>query len=177
MITVDIDDREVLDTLQRLIDRAGNPAPALKQIGEQLAESTKLRFRDGEAPDGTPWALNSDVTTLGYLGVFKGSHKKDGSLSRKGATRAAGKKPLIGETKSLSTTITRQVSGNEVAIGSPMEYASTHQFGARQGQIGRNRRGGPIPWGDIPARPFLGLSESDRTMVLDVINDYLSGPS
>ncbi len=34
------------------------------------------------------------------------------------------------------------------------------------------KRGAPIPWGDIPARPFLGLSD-DEADVRDIVARYL----
>lgn len=55
-----------------------------------------------------------------------------------------------------------------------MEYAAAQQFGMKKGYAGANKRGSPIPWGDIPARPFLGISDHDRGMILDEISDYLS---
>jgi len=32
----------------------------------------------------------------------------------------------------------------------------------------------PIPWGDIPARPFLGLSDEDRSGILDIVSEALA---
>ena len=40
-----------------------------------------------------------------------------------------------------------------------LDYATPHQFVTEQGEFGLTSRGGPIPWGDIPARPFLGWSD------------------
>ncbi|MBY0349775.1 phage virion morphogenesis protein [Tabrizicola sp.] len=57
--------------------------------------------------------------------------------------------------------------------GSPMIYATTQQFGAAQGAFGRTARNGPIPWGTIPARPFLGLSPEDETNILDTLSEWL----
>ena len=50
---------------------------------------------------------------------------------------------------------------------------SKHQFGAEKGAFGATSRGTPIPWGDIPARPFLGLSADDRDGVRDRILDFI----
>lgn len=169
---IEIDDREILAALQRLGAAGGNLTPALKHIGEALVASTKRRFRTGTAPDGSPWAPNSQVTILGYLDRYKSSYTKGGRLSKSGAGRAAGKKPLIGESRSLSTTIKYEVSGNTLRVGSPMEYAGTQQYGARKHSFA----GGKSPWGDIPARPFLGLSTADRKEVLEILAEHL-GPA
>ena len=58
----------------------------------------------------------------------------------------------------LRGTLTYQAGPKEVRIGTPLVYGATHQFGR----------------GAIPARPFLGLSQSDEQELLDILNDHLS---
>ena len=58
----------------------------------------------------------------------------------------------------LRGTLTYQAGPKEVRIGTPLIYGATHQFGR----------------GAIPARPFLGLSQSDEQELLDILNDHLS---
>ena len=65
-----------------------------------------------------------------------------------------------------------------VGIGSPMVYAGTFNFGAKSGEFGfgmyATRQGSfPIPWGNIPARRFLGLSAADKVNVADLIRSYM----
>lgn len=181
MISIKVNDQQVLDTLNGLISRGKDLRPAFKEIGEDMVDSTKRRFATATGPDGTPWAVNSPLTLERYLGVFKSSYKKDGSLSKRGEARIANKKPLTGETKALQTTINYQITGaNGVSVGSPMVYAAIQQFGAKSGEFGfgiyKTRVGSfPIPWGDIPARPFLGVSSSDRENILDILENYLHG--
>lgn len=169
MITIQVNDKQVLDMLGELSKRCANLQPAMREIGEDIAESTKRRFGTATAPDGTPWAPNSPRTTIPfYLGAFGGSHKKDGSLSKRGAARSAAKKPLTGETKALQTTINYQLEGSSaVRIGSPMVYAAMQQFG------GITSPTSMIPGKIIPARPFLGISEVDKTNILEIIGSYL----
>ena len=62
---------------------------------------------------------------------------------------------------------------NELLIGSPRIYASTHQFGAKKGAFGQTARGAPIPWGDIPACLFLGISDDDGNYIIDAVGDFL----
>jgi phage virion morphogenesis protein len=159
--------RQVVLVLDQLADRMDDMSPALVEIGEDMVEAMKSRFVTTRAPDGTPWAPNSLVTIAGYVGLFKGSHKKDGSLSKKGAARAASKKPGTGETRALQTTINYQLQSNEVvAIGSPMVYAAMFNFGGKQDQF-------PHLWGDIPAREFAGFSDADRANIIDIVGTYL----
>lgn len=175
MITIEIHDDEVRAAFDRLREAAIDPQPILAALGERLAETTKRRFETSTGPDGQPWAPNSPVTlALLTKGMGKSYRTKAGGLNTKGTARLAGKKPLIGESKALSHGIDYQLEPNAVIIGSPMKYAGVQQFGAAQGALGRNRRGGPIPWGTIPARPFLGVSADDKAEILEILRDALA---
>ncbi|WP_219213321.1 phage virion morphogenesis protein [Variovorax boronicumulans] len=161
--------REVLVVLDQLLGRMDDMRPALLEIGEDQTQSVKRRFTTATAPDGSAWAPNKQSTMDAYLGLFKGSHKKDGSLSKKGTARTAAKKPGTGETKALQTTINYQLQGADtVAIGSPMVYAAMFNFGGTRSQF-------PHLWGDIPAREAFGFSDDDRANILNVVESYLLG--
>ena len=176
MIRIEIDDREVRQALAELQRRVGDMTPAMREIGDVLAQSTIDRFKASTAPDGSRWAPNSPATILSYLQGKSGAFsKRDGRLTKKGAAVVMKKKPLIGETKSLSSKFSHRADRASVEVFSTVKYAATHQIGAKKGEYGRTRRGAPIPWGDIPARPFMGLSESDKRSVLEIIEEHLAG--
>lgn len=176
MITIEIHDQEVTAAFNRLLAANRDLTPAMRAIGERLTETTKRRFASSTGPDGKRWAPNTDATLRAMLHRGKGSFtKKTGALSAKGGRVLAAKKPLIGVSKALSTTINYRAGATNVAIGSPMEYAATHQFGVLKGALGRTKRGAPIPWGNIPARPFLGVSQADKTDILEVLQAHLLG--
>ncbi len=40
-------------------------------------------------------------------------------------------------------------------------------------QFGGNKSKFPNLWGDIPARPFLGISDADEKMIVSTVNEYL----
>lgn len=175
LLQIDIDDREVLAVLAKLAKRAGDLSPALREIGEDLVDSTQRRFATGTGPDGQRWAPNSQTTFLRYLGskdrpggVFS---KRDGKLRKKGVGAALGKKPLV-DSGTLASTINYQVvdGGRTLLVGSPQKYAAVQQFGAKKGSLGKG-----APWGDIPARPFLGISAADRASIVDIVSGYLAG--
>lgn len=167
MINIEIDDELLRLTFTALAASAKDPRPVLNQVGELLIDSTKQRFGTSTGPDGTPWAKNSEATLMRYLGKYSGAFsKRDGKLTKSGAGRAGGKKPLIGETGDLSRQIYKRIDGNSLIVGSTAPYGAMQQFGGSKSKF-------PNLWGDIPARPFLGLSDQDRVMILDEIADYL----
>lgn len=171
MIDVKIDNKNVIEAMDRLAKATANPRPALLTIGEKLVVSTKKRFDTSTAPDGSRWAPNSQATYLQQITDSKGRklksyHRKDGRINSRGAEKMIGKKPLIGKTGLLAQQISYALDGNGLRIGSPMEYAAMQQFGGKKSQF-------PNLWGDIPARPFLGISDADETMILRTVNDYL----
>lgn len=112
MIGIEIDDRQVKAALEQLQRRVANMTPAMREIGELLTETTKQRFATSTALDGSRWAENSPVT-----------------LAKK-----KGRRPLIGETKRLSTEIDYQAGARSVDVGSSIAYAAVQQFGARPGR-------------------------------------------
>lgn len=169
MIKVELIDTEAQAMFARLFSMGTNMRPLMQDIGEHVTETTKQRFQTSTAPDGTPWAPNTQTTYVQFLGKFKGGTGKDGRLNKAGAKRAAGKKPLIGETRALSTTINYEAGDDYVQIGSPMIYAAVQQFGAK----GKSFTGGKTPWADIPARPFLGLSAEDQANMGSAAKEHL----
>lgn len=140
-----------------LVKRGTDLRPLNQELGEYLTEATKQRFQTSTAPDGTQWESNAPATYLAYLEKFSGSYGKSGQLSKAGANRAAGKKPLIGETGRLSREIYYQADANSVEISSGLIYSAIHQFGGVQ----------------IPARPYLGLSAEDEVEITEIAGAYL----
>lgn len=129
--------------LQELQRRTQNLRPLLLEIGEDITESTKQRFVTTTDPDGNQWVKNSQVT-----------------LDRK-----SGSRPLTNEGH-LAASIHYSVGNNSVEIGSNLDQAAMMQFGGTKAEFSHL-------WGDIPARPYLGLSVDDEQTVLDLIKDYL----
>ncbi len=183
MITIAIDDQQVRQAFSNLIASGRSPRPVLQQIGEMLVDSTKQRFGTATAPDGTPWAPNSPATMIAWLrkksgkfeghkrtgnrdGYFYGKGDKKGKLAAKGIATVMAKRVLIGDTTDLARQIFPVVGGDYVQIGSDRPYAAMQQFGGAKSKF-------PNLWGDIPARPFLGLSDQDTQNILDTISEYL----
>lgn len=173
---VTLDVTPALRDLQSVANKLGNLGPVHRQIGELLVDSSKGRFANSQAPDGTTWQALSQATLSAYVGTFgKSNFGKSGRINSKGAARVMGRKPLV-DSGTLARTIFYTVSadGNELAVGSPMEYAAVQNFGQPKGASGAMKNGRPIPWGDIPAREFIGLSNDDTAMMERQYTDYIA---
>lgn len=151
-ITLDFNDSEVKEKLAALELRVGNLLPAMELLGQKFVEQTRQNIEKSTDWAGRPLAPNSPTTLL-----FK-----------------RGTKPLI-DTGNLREHIEFSTTGDHsVAIRALEKQAATMQFGARKGEFGTNARGAPIPWGDIPARPFFPDDEAAIDSATEILMKYLS---
>lgn len=160
MIEIALDDAELRGALDRLVGALADPAPAMADIADLLFESTDQRFDTGLSPAGTPWAPRSPATLAAYAAARP--------------VKRPGPKPLT-VSRGLRESLFPFSGPDHAGVASSALYSAVHQFGAARGAFGSDRRARPIPWGDIPARPFLGVSEQDRQDILDAVAEWLSG--
>jgi phage gpG-like protein len=169
-IRFSISDKEVLSALHRLAQSA-TPAQirlAMREIGEVLTASTKRRFYTGTDPDGNRWPGLAQSTVLARLSNVSGAYsKKTGRISKKGSTAAMNLNPLV-DTRELSTTIRYQIvnGGAAVDIGTNRTFDESADVGAEVHQFGTKN-------GRIPKRPFFGVSDLDKTSILDSLTRFL----
>lgn len=138
-ITVDL---RGLQAAQSMLDRlAGLDRRALlDDIGSVLENSARERIQiSQQSPDGEPWERWS---------------------SRYAKGRSSGKS-LLQDEGDLLDSLDHEATESEVAIGSNLEYAATHQFGD--------------PERNIPARPYLGISKDDDLQIQDLVIGHLEG--
>ena len=164
MVTVEFNDAEVSAAIARIQAHLSDLSPLMNEIGMFLVRSTEERFSATEAPDGSKWALRSPVTIAHYLRT----------------KQTFG--PILHKSGDLPRSISHQYDDASVTIGSNLIYSAVLQFGAAQGafgaSIGKDSKGRDhfhsIPWGNIPARPFIGLSGDDRQNILDTVQEWLA---
>ena len=173
MIQISLDATGANAEIHRLLRAVQNPQPAFKAIGELVMEFTKTRFEVSQDPYGTPWAPNKPSTMEALLRGHAKNRTRKGAVSARGQRVLAGKKPLIGESKSLSKQFAWRLLGNGVEIRSTMVYAAMQQFGGKKSQF-------PNLWGDIPARPFFpdaarGLPPALAQRIQQVLVEALLG--
>jgi phage virion morphogenesis protein len=147
-------------------------APGLQReafpiLGGLLESQTKDRFGKGLDPDGRPWAPWSKA----YAATRRKGH---------GILLAGGH---------LRDSIAWQMDGDELKVGSNLDYAAIHQFGSgdmvvtvpaheRTNLFGREVA--PFQVGayqrhpNIPARPYAGVSEADAIEAEAALIEWLA---
>lgn len=157
-----VDDAAVLAALDGVI-RAGHELLPLQQnLGELLVQRTNRRFDTGTGPFGVPWApLNPQ---------YAKEKRRGGPLVKTG--ELAGKVGGLG--------IVYQIAGDDLLVGTDRPHARVHQFGAtirpKTAAALIFSMGGVTVFADevtIPARPFLGIDDDDRTEILAEVEDWL----
>jgi phage virion morphogenesis protein len=148
---IEVDDREILAALRQLTAITSNLAPAFAEIGEQLKSNATERFVRQVDPDGNPWARLSDVTIERKLQDSQIAHNANTKLVAHGY---------------LMNQLAYQINGDNLEFGTNRVYGAMMQFGGTKAQF-------PHLWGDIPARPFLGISNQDKTDVLNILSRHI----
>jgi len=164
IVTVTIDNKAVTDALRLMGEKARNPAPVLKAIGERLVRSTEERFDKEEDPEGNRWRLLTYSRPGRYRSRdrYRPTHGTRGE-QLKGFREYLERKKILTDTGALRDSIYPEVEGSILCVGSPMKYAAVHQLGSAPEHRAR-----------IPARPYLGMSRDDEVEVLAIIGDYLT---
>ena len=156
-MTINFDTTELDRVLQHASQQLTNTEPLMEDISRQLVTETKLNFDFGGRP---AWAGLSPLTI---------------------ARRRGGAGAILQDSGVLKRSINASHTVDTATVGSNLKYAPTHQFGARQGEFGRSDRNTPLPWGDIPARPFIPIDKNGDIsydgflVVREVVNGYLAG--
>lgn len=128
--------------LQKMQLGGAEKVKGLGALGNVLANRIRLCFRLGQSPWGVPWKpLNPNYRT--------GQPLRD--------------------TGRLQRSITSQVQGDAVAVGTNVRYARTHQFGATILPKQAKHLAAPTAAGGlaflkkatIPSRPFLPIVAGD----------------
>ncbi|MDX8354345.1 phage virion morphogenesis protein [Cognatiyoonia sp. IB215182] len=152
MITVELDAAELDRVLRQLAVGLSDMSDLMNDLGNYMLVAHQDRVQRGEQPDGQPFALRSETTIDRYI---------------------ADDLPF-GQPLNQSGTMRQQMAYNYgsdyVAMGSNAIQAAVMHFGAEKGSLGSG-----APWGDIPARPFIGLSDQDESEMMGVSIEWLDG--
>lgn len=146
-------DTVVAETLlSRLAAFGQDETSLMDQIGRALVTGAAERIASTNvSPDGAAWEPSKRVVETGGRTLYL-----SGALER---------------------GINHWAASDHVLVGSNTPYAAVHQLGAAVGSLGvwvgndKNGRSMTVlsPWGDIPARPFLGVSDEEAEEITDFV--------
>jgi phage virion morphogenesis protein len=151
MFTIELNDAATIAVLNRAAARFDDMFSLNEEIGEILVLSTNKRFTTFTAPDGEKWKPRSPATIAKY-------GRKSNSVTSN---------PLVKD-GFLSKSIASEPERDQVAIGSNSVYAAMMQAGGTKAQF-------PHLWGDIPERPYLGLSREDIADIVPTVEEWMAG--
>lgn len=164
-VSLDIDIASAVSGYASMRARARDQRPALRSIARAGVASTRRRFLTGRGPDGTPW---------------KKGHKTTGQT-------------LILSGLLLRSISDRPPSADAVEWGSNRSYAAIHQAGfdgtvgvSQHSRVVRSIFGRPVQPTtqhvtahqrdmQMPARPYLGISDADRRQFLAIYVRHVAG--
>lgn len=138
-----------------------------EQIGAVVRESTRARFDTEEAPDGTAWKPLSEATLISRARKRTGGRfrTKRGKISKR-AQNVMGSARILKDTGGLRASISSKARPEGVAVGTNKVQAAIHQFG---GPAGRGKKV------QIPARPYLGVSNEDAKDIHALLTEFVEG--
>lgn len=167
MITIEVENGQVQAALRGLTAALYDMTPVMGRIADILRDNAEDRFAAQTAPDGSPWAPRSPVTILRYLASGEGF---GGILHRTGRMRQT-----LGTDfgRDFAEVSSAAVQSAAMQFGMARGYAGTHEGTDRNGRKFRVQ----TPWGNIPARPFLGISDKDEADILALVARYMDDAS
>ena len=143
-IEIKIDNNDVERKLLELAQKSENLRPLMKNIAGIFASATEENFKNEGRPD--KWTELSEAT------------KKQRTKQKKWPGQ------ILQVSGQLASSISTQYDDESAVIGSNLDYAAIHQLG---GQAGKNKKV------EIPARPYLKLTDDDFNEILDATEHYL----
>ena len=146
MIEFNIDDQHFNQSIRRLIAGVNNPGRLMTILAADMQDEVEENF----AAEGRPAWAGLSPTTL--------SRRKGGAQGAK----------ILQDTGQLAASITTYSDNTTAMVGTNKVYAAMMQFGGTKSQF-------PNLWGDIPARPFLVITEDGQEAMLSHTSQYLNG--
>ena len=143
-IEIEFENKEENNALLKLAQKGENLRPLMKNIAGIFAYSTEENFKVQGRPD-----KQVDLAE---------STKKQRLKKRKWPGQ------ILQVEGMLASSINTYYDNDSAVIGSNLPYAAIHQLG---GQAGKNKSA------EIPARPYLNLTEDDYKEILQETEKYL----
>lgn len=189
MTSIKVDDAELSRGLAELQAKLVRLRPVLTDIGEALLNSTRERFSSESGPDGTSWKPLSRAYAArkARQGRSKKLLQLNGYLFGSLTYRAGDEQVVIGTNTSYahlhqfggsfavpprpgSVKLRTVAGGGLLKRGNLAVFASSKH---KRYAVREFLRSGFLV--TMPARPFLGLSTTDRSTISNIVAGYLAG--
>lgn len=145
LIQIRIDERPVVELLDRLIARGRDMSTPFRMIAGVMAHAVEENFAQEGRP---PWLPLAASTVAAH-------ERRYGS----------GRVKILQDTGRLAASVTTSSDALQARMGTNTIYAAIHQLG---GNTGRNHAS------KIPARPFLKLGDDDMEEIVDILERHLA---
>jgi len=146
MVNITIDSAKLMAALKRLAAAGRDLTPAMRKAAGIMVDATEENFEQ----EGRPKWKDLAKSTIKQ-------REKEGTWPGKILQRSGG--------HGLAGSITRHYDATSAVVGSNLTYARIQQLG---GKAGRGHKS------EIPARPFLKLTEEDEEKIIKSFNSFLS---
>ena len=113
-----------------------DPTPMLEDMGAYMIQSTSEHFEDEKGPDGEEWELKPSTVQ---------------QKQRSGYTKK------LQVTGNLKNSLTRNVKGKLLEVGTPEEYGRYLQEGTSK----------------MKAKKFLGVTDEDKRVLEDIAKKHI----
>lgn len=187
MIELEFRDEQIRALLNAIIRKTGDASEAFEGIGDEMLLSIEKNFAAGGR-------YSSPEDIIG--GSKKWRPLSETTLAIK---RRQGKpippQILVVSQGGLAASINKKVSKDHVEVYASKEYAAMQQFGAKKGQFGvqevlfaahsryiagkkrpvkAHKRKVKVPFGNVPARPFMTLHPESIDIIIGMLGDYIT---
>lgn len=190
-LRVRIDGGELDSAFNRLLRRlpaGGDTTPAMQSMARVLKTGAQLRFRSERAPDGTGWEPSRRAKEEGGQTLSLTRRLRNSITAAHSATEASVGTNVVYAAIHQFGGVIRAKKGPFLAIpvtpaarsaGSPRNMPGLHVWQTLQGQFVMGDDKGTVHYllrrqVTMPARPFLGASDGDKTELMRVMQEHLS---
>ena len=155
--TIEFDYRDALNRLLAIETTLTDPTEMLRDMGEELRDIHRDRFRAQTSPSGVPWV------------PLKPWYQESKPRNQNRILTLFGL---------LKNTLRYQISGSDLLFGTDRPYGAIHNFGGiikPKTAKALNVGGRPVKQVTIPQREWLGVSEPEGERLLEIARRHLQG--
>ena len=161
--------KKLMEKVKHGKDSLMDLTPFWDSVGMVMFKRTMRHFQQEQSPDGVKWKPLSAAR-----------------IRQRNKRHKGGRMKILTDTGELRRSVAYKAFKSRVIFGSVLKYAAIHQFGGtvtvRKEGVYKNNYGPGKPKGgsysyrwnvNIPARPYLGVTEEDKNKVLSMMKEYL----